>query len=81
MYYTYVLKSLKDGKYYIGSTSNIENRLCQHNDGLNKSTKDRRPLEVVFKKEFTTRTEALKFEMLLKKQKGGVGFKRLTLLG
>ena len=27
MHYTYVLKSQKDQKYYIGSTANIENRL------------------------------------------------------
>ena len=40
MYYTYVLKSLKDGKNYIGSTSDLALRLKFHNEGLNKSTKN-----------------------------------------
>ncbi|MBU1101156.1 MAG: GIY-YIG nuclease family protein, partial [Bacteroidetes bacterium] len=27
MYYTYILKSLKDNRHYYGHTSNLENRL------------------------------------------------------
>lgn len=80
MYYVYVLKSFKDGGYYTGSTDDIVKRLRQHNEGLNTSTRHRRPLEVVFKKEFETREEALRFERLLKRQKGGEGFRRLTRL-
>ncbi|MBI2459690.1 MAG: GIY-YIG nuclease family protein, partial [Parcubacteria group bacterium] len=43
MYYTYILKSLKDGRRYIGYTSNILVRLQFHNSGINPSTKNRRP--------------------------------------
>lgn len=81
MHYVYVLKSLKDKKYYIGSTSNVMMRLSFHNEGLNVSTKSRKPFALIFKKEFKNKPEALKFEKLLKKQKGGVGFKKLILLG
>lgn len=81
MYYTYVIKSEKDGRYYIGSSSDVEKRLEFHNQGLNVSTKHRRPFVVVFKKEFPTKLEAVNFEFLLKKQKGGDGFRKLTMLG
>ena len=37
-YYVYILRSLKDKKYYIGSTSNVEARLKFHNAGLQRST-------------------------------------------
>ncbi|PJE51467.1 MAG: hypothetical protein COV29_00585 [Candidatus Yanofskybacteria bacterium CG10_big_fil_rev_8_21_14_0_10_36_16] len=43
-WYIYVLKSKKDSKYFIGSTSNIKNRIEKHNSGATKSTKNRRPL-------------------------------------
>ncbi|WP_367119222.1 GIY-YIG nuclease family protein, partial [uncultured Mucilaginibacter sp.] len=33
MFYTYILQSTKSGRYYIGHTSNIEERLERHNTG------------------------------------------------
>jgi len=38
-YYTYVLKSLKDSKLYVGFTDDLKSRLKRHNDGLVESTK------------------------------------------
>lgn len=58
MFATYVLKSQKDGKLYIGSTGNFSLRLKQHNAGLVKSTKNRRPLDLVYREEFGTKKEA-----------------------
>jgi len=40
-YYTYVLKSLKDGKMYTGYTRNLKLRFEKHNNGLVESTKNR----------------------------------------
>ena len=48
MYYVYVLKSLKDGKGYIGSTTDLRRRIVEHAEGEVKSTKPRRPLELVY---------------------------------
>jgi putative endonuclease len=48
MYYTYVLYSLKDKMFYTGYTSNIEQRLIAHNNGEVFSTKNRRPLKLVY---------------------------------
>ena len=47
-YYTYVLRSELDESYYIGWTENIDNRLKRHNKGLVKSTKNKKPLDLVY---------------------------------
>jgi len=47
-FYTYVLRSLKDMNYYVGYTSNIVNRINEHNSGKVISTKNRIPLELVY---------------------------------
>jgi putative endonuclease len=33
MYYVYILYSEKDGKFYIGSTPDLQNRITKHNNG------------------------------------------------
>ena len=48
MYYTYVLLSKKDMQFYIGYTCNIKQRFKLHTQGLVDSTKDRRPLELIY---------------------------------
>jgi putative endonuclease len=71
MFYTYILKSLKDGRRYIGYTNNISNRLKFHNNGLNPSTKNRRPLILLCYKTFEARIEAIRYERYLKSLKVG----------
>ncbi len=66
MYYLYILKSLKDNKLYVGTTNNLEKRLLDHNSGKVKSTKSRRPLELVWSKTFNTLSDARKNEWKLK---------------
>jgi len=77
MYYVYVLKSLKDGKYYIGQTEDIENRLSQHNKDRVRSTKNRTPFTLVRVEQFATRGEAKVRENYLKKLKGGNEFRKI----
>lgn len=47
-YFVYVLQSERDSKFYTGYTKNIELRFKQHQKGLVKSTKDRRPLKLIY---------------------------------
>ncbi|MEK7553153.1 MAG: GIY-YIG nuclease family protein [Patescibacteria group bacterium] len=47
-YYTYVLLSLKDNKYYIGYTNNLKRRIEEHNSGKNFSTKSRKPFKLIY---------------------------------
>lgn len=66
MYYTYVLKSKKDNKLYIGFTEDLKKRFSQHNAGLVKATKDRRPLELVYYEACNNQQKAIKREKYFK---------------
>ena len=55
---TYILKSLKDGRYYYGSTRNLTQRIKDHNRGKVKSTKGRRPLVIHYDEEYQDMHEA-----------------------
>ena len=74
MYYVYILRSLKDEKYYIGSTSNVENRLAFHNAGRQRSTRHRIPFVLVYSESCSDRHEAEKREKQIKSFKGGQAF-------
>ena len=69
-YYIYILLSLDKKHWYIGSSSNLVDRLSRHNKGFSKSTKPYRPWNIVYKEEYNTRSEAVKREMFLKSPKG-----------
>ena len=70
MYYSYVLRSLKNGILYKGSTQDIENRLSTHNSGVVNFTSKHLPWELILSEKFETRAEAMKRE---KWYKTGVG--------
>jgi putative endonuclease len=65
-YYTYILKSEKNGDYYIGSTEDVIKRLELHNKGRVKSTKAYKPWILLETHEFVSRSEAFRQEMFLK---------------
>lgn len=65
-YYVYVLRSLKDLKFYTGYTTNIDNRLKLHNNGEVISTKSRRPFELVYFEACFNKADALHREKYLK---------------
>ena len=77
MYYTYILKSLKNGKYYIGSANNVDERLIQHNNGKVKSTRFDRPWKIVHLECFSTRAGAVRRERQIKSWKNRVAIERL----
>ncbi len=70
MYFVYVLLSQNDGNYYIGFTSNIENRIKKHNSGSVLSTKYRRPLELIYYEAYVEERDALGREKFLKSGPG-----------
>ena len=69
VYFVYILQSLKDGSYYVGSTQNLDERINRHNGGRSKYTKAKRPWKVVYHEEFPDRSSALKREKQIKRQK------------
>jgi len=66
MYYVYVLQSLKDKQFYVGYTDDLKNRLREHNSGRIVSTKDRRPLRLVYYEACLNQQDATKREKYLK---------------
>jgi len=62
----YVLRSLKDGKLYIGHTNNLHMRLIRHHSGDVRSTKGRRPLKLVYTESVLSREKAILRERYLK---------------
>ena len=76
-YTVYILRSLKDGSYYIGCTSNLKNRINTHNKGKTQSLKHKRPLEIIYKEDYTDATKAFNREKQIKSYKSGGAFKKL----
>ena len=69
MGYVYILKSLKNGRYYIGSSQDPDERLAFHNFGKVKSTQHLIPWKRVYLKRYNTITEAIKEEYRIKSMK------------
>jgi len=68
-FFVYILESSKDKKLYIGQTNNLENRMNRHNAGQVSSTKNRRPLKIIYSEKFSTRKESMNREKYLKSLK------------
>ena len=77
MFYTYILKSLINGSYYIGSCQDIDVRFNLHNKGLVKSTKRYVPWKLIYKEEYETLSEASKRERQIKSWKKRSAIERL----
>ena len=69
MFFVYLLKSDKDGRFYIGQTQDRNVRLRYHNSGRSKYTKHRGPWTLLAFKSFQSRGEAMREEIRLKKMK------------
>ena len=67
MYYVYALLSNKNSRLYIGSTSDLRQRVKDHNNGIGGTySKKNRPYTLVFYEAFTAKTDALKQEKFYK---------------
>ena len=69
-YYTYVLLSLKDNKFYIGSTSDLKNRFIAHCKGMVNATKNRLPVKLIFYEAYLNKYDAIRREDYFKTSKG-----------
>jgi len=69
-YYVYILESLKDGKRYVGYTSDLRKRFEEHNDGKNFSTKSRIPFKLIYYEACLEKEDAQRREKFFKQTKG-----------
>jgi len=74
MFYTYVLQSEKDHCLYTGYTCDLKRRFHEHKMGKTTSTKDRRPLKLIYYEAYLSEKDAKGRELFLK---GGSGKKYL----
>jgi putative endonuclease len=66
-WYAYLLRC-KDGSLYCGITTDLDRRLREHNQGRAgaRYTRARRPVTLVYAREFPDRSAAARFEYRLK---------------
>ena len=70
MYCTYVLQSEQDDKFYVGFTKNLKLRFEKHCKGRVQSTRDRRPLKLIYFEACLSRDDATNREKYLKTYHG-----------
>ena len=70
MYYTYVIQSDMDGRFYTGYTSDLRKRLDDHNSGKVPSTKSRGPFNLIYYEACLDQQDATAREKYLKSGMG-----------
>lgn len=70
MFYVYVLQSGKDNGFYTGYTKNLIERIKLHKSGEVESTKNRRPLRLIYSESSINQKDALHREKYLKTSYG-----------
>jgi putative endonuclease len=73
MAWVYVIQNA-EGRFYIGMTTDLEQRLVDHNSGVSKWTKYRCPWKLIWSQQCASVGEARKLENKLKRQGRGSGF-------
>lgn len=68
----YILRSLANNRYYIGSTNDLRRRLKEHQIGRSKYMSRILPFELVFTQDFADIKQARQIEYKLKKLKSRV---------
>ena len=83
MWWVYILNNEASGKFYIGTTSNIKERLIDHSYSRKKRWTGRQHGEwkLVHKELFENKTEALIKEKAIKRQKSRKYIERLIKAG
>ena len=73
----YILFSLTKNKYYIGFTSELNERLIRHNQKSKGFTGNASDWKVVYTENFNTKAEAIKRELQIKSWKSRIKIEKL----
>jgi putative endonuclease len=68
-YFVYILQSEKDASYYVGQSSNLEERLRRHNEGRSRYTGTKSPWRLIYHETYSSKSEAMKHEYEIKRKK------------
>ena len=66
-HFVYILKN-QENIFYKGYSTDVDKRLDYHNSNKSDYTKNKGPWTLIFIKKFDAKSEALKFEKMLKRQ-------------
>ncbi len=75
----YILRNIRKGFIYIGSTNNLDRRVLEHNNGVVQSTKAYRPLEIAAYVAVESESKARKLENYSKTGSGKAILKKRIL--
>lgn len=76
-YFVYILYSEKDKGLYTGCSNNLEQRIKAHQSGKVISTKNRRPVTLIYKESYNSKKDAFVRERYLKTKYGNTFKKRV----
>ena len=76
MFYTYVLKSKKNGNLYTGYTNDLRKRFKEHTEGKSLYTKGRGPFKIVYYEACLNEGDARNRELYLKSGRGKLYLKQ-----
>lgn len=76
MYYTYVLRSRKDRRLYVGKSKDLKTRFEEHQKGYVSSTAERRPFELIYYEACRNNLDAARRERYLKTSYGKMFLKK-----
>ncbi len=79
MWYVYILRSMKDRNFYVGSTNNIRRRLTEYNSGKVGSTMGRIPFSLEAYIGVKDQNKAIELERYLKTGSGRALLKKRIL--
>lgn len=65
-FHVYLLRSKIDNSFYIGFAENLKERMEKHNQGMVQSTKNLRPMELIYFESYKSKRDALIREKRLK---------------
>ncbi len=81
MNYVYIIQSTTSGKFYIGYTKNLQQRISQHQEDRGGWTKGKGPWVLKYYETFELNSEARKREIQLKKKKRPAFYEYLIMNG
>ena len=77
-FHVQILQSQSSGRFYVGQTEHLEKRIQYHQSNYSKANKNRGPRKLLHKEEYPTRTEAVRRESYIKRQKDRRFIERLV---
>ncbi len=68
-YWVYILRNESTGRFYVGHTNDLEDRIRRHNEGRSEATRTGGSWKLVYQEEFPTRQGAVARERAIKQPK------------